>query len=347
MVKINQHQPAISTAFIIALISAYLALTISVSAAVTFSGNWENGITGNGNWKYTQVVSNDRLQRVTSPVRQGTYSARVEVRPGDDPISSSGNRAEVLVMTKADGTAISETESSGTQYYAFSFRLDSTWQAPAADANGAWAIVFQLHGPDVLAASPSVDVSVQKKLAIGLHSGDLDSTTKSLRWKSYPLSDSSLNIGHWVDLVLKITFAKDFTGSVTVWRRNEGQSAFNQVLLVNNVPTLQYKSSLGSVGTHYWKHGFYCSKQTSITNILWLDGLVRGDTYDDVVNAAFGTTAISSSLNPSAIIPGKCSTTMKFYTIRGECVSRVQSKSSGVLIAQTGNRSAERISFIK
>jgi hypothetical protein len=271
------------------LIVACQAAVVSAQG-VTFSGDWEKGITGNGNWKYIQTVAADRFQRVTSPVRQGQYAARVEVRPGDDPISSSGERSEVLIMSNTAGTAINENEASGTQFYAFSVRLDSAWQAPAADANGAWAIIFQLHGPDVLAASPSVAVSVQNRFSIDLHSGDLDSVNKSLRWKSYPLTSSGLNLGHWVDLVLQIKFAKDFTGSVTVWRRDEGQANFAQVLSLINVPTLQYKSSLGGVGNHYWKHGFYRSKQTTITNILWLDGLTRGDTYDDVVKAAFAGT---------------------------------------------------------
>ena len=264
--------------------------TLASAQTVSFSGDWEKGITGNGNWKYIQSVAADRFQRVTSPVRQGQYAARVEVRPGDDPISSSGERSEVLIMSNAAGTPLYENEASGTQFYAFSVRLDSAWQAPAADGSGAWAIIFQLHGPDVLAASPSVAVSVQNRFSIDLHSGDLDSVNKSLRWKSYPLASSGLNLGHWVDLVLQIKFAKDFTGSVTVWRRDDGQAGFTQVLSLINVPTLQYKSSLGGVGSHYWKHGFYRSKQTAITNVLWLDGLTRGDTYEAVVQAAFAGT---------------------------------------------------------
>jgi hypothetical protein len=282
---------------------------------VTFSGDWEKGITGNGNWKYIQTVAADRFQRVTSPVRQGQYAARIEVRPGDDPISSSGERSEVLILSNAAGTAINENESSGTQFYAFSVRLDSAWKAPAADANGAWAIIFQLHGPDVLAASPSVAVSVQNRFSIDLNSGDLDSATKSLRWKSYPLASSGLNLGHWVDLVLQIKFAKDFTGSVTVWRRDEGQPDFVQALLLMNVPTLQYKSSLGGVGSHYWKHGFYRSKQTTIINVLWLDGLTRGDTYDGVLQAAFaGTLPVISFRRPEA---GSCGEIPGFIQRRG------------------------------
>jgi hypothetical protein len=278
--------------------AAIIAIPFTTStAATTFSGDWESGLVGRGNWKYIQAVdTTGRFTRVTSPVRQGNYSARVEVRPGDDPIGSSGNRAEVLVMSDASGNELNESEASGTQYFAFSFRLDTTWQAPAADANGAWAIIFQLHGPDNLGASPSVDVSVLNHLAIGFYSGDLDSAARSVRYRSYALSDSSLNIGHWVDLVLRITFARDFTGSVTAWRRNEGQAGFTQQLQVTNVPTLQYRSSLGGVGAHYWKHGLYCSKQTSITNVLWVDGMTRADSYNEAAHAAFGTVAATAPL---------------------------------------------------
>ena len=274
--------------YIIIACALFGPLSAISASEISFSGDWENGLVGHGNWKALQVVASNRFQRVTDPVRQGRYAARVEVRPGDDPINSSGERSEVLVMSDRRGKPINETESSGTQYYAFGVRLDSKWQSPTPDKNGRWATIFQLHGPDALKASPSFAVSVLDHFNIVLHSGDLDSRTNSLQWKSYAFSDGSLNPGKWVDLVIRIKFAKDFTGSVAVWRRNEGQSSFRQVASLENVPTLQYRSSLGNVGDHYWKHGLYCSKQTTITNVLWLDGLTRGDSFDDVVRAGFG-----------------------------------------------------------
>jgi lysophospholipase L1-like esterase len=254
---------------------------------VTFSGDWEDGLTGEGNWLLTQIVASDRFQRVTEPVRQGQYAVRIEVRPGDDPIDSSGERAEVSIMTDRNGNAIHESESSGTQYYAFSVRLDPDWEIPESGDSGTWAIIFQLHGPNDLNTSPSFAVDIENQLEVSLHSGDLDSDENSLQWQSYPLSDSSLNQGEWIDLVFKVKFATDFTGSVVVWRRNEGEHSFRQVLSLQNVPTLQYKSSEGPVGDHYWKHGLYRNEQSTITNILWLDGLSRGDSFDAVVRAAF------------------------------------------------------------
>ncbi len=191
-------------------------------------------------------------------------------------------------MTDANGAPICETEASGTRYYAFSVRLDPGWQTPIPDKTGKWAVVFQLHGPDALKTAPSFAVSVLDRFSIAIHSGDLDSRTNSLQWKSYEFSDSALTPGKWVDLVIRIKFAKDFTGAVTVWRRNEGQSDFAEVVSIANIPTLQYRSGMGDVGGHYWKHGLYRSKQTTITNVLWLDGLTRGDSFDDVAHAAFG-----------------------------------------------------------
>ncbi len=270
--------------FELAILTSLLA---GAGDRVSFAGDWEAGLRGPGNWKNLQIVEADRFQQVTDMVRQGRYAVRVEVRPGDDPIQSSGERAEALVMTDSAGKPINEGEQSGTQFYAFSVRLEPDWQAPETDRSSAWAIVFQLHGPDQLKASPSVAVSVQNEFNIAIYGGDLDA---GARHRHYPLSKSSLAPGSWVDLVLKVKFAKDATGTVEVWRRDEGESEFSQVLSLADVPTLQYRSSLGGVGPHYWKHGLYRSKQKSITNVLWLDGLTRGDSFDAVVRAAFGST---------------------------------------------------------
>jgi hypothetical protein len=257
------------------------------SPVISFSGSWEHGLTGVGNWRYIYMMASDRFQRVTDPVREGQYAVRVEVQPGDDPCDESGERAEVGVMTDANDNRIDENESSGIQYYAFSVRLAPDWQPPEPDWDGLWGIIFQLHGPDSLEASPSFSVQVLDQFYIMLHSGDLDSPANSLQWEFYPLSNGDLNPSHWTDFVIRIKFASDFTGSVHVWRRDEGQADFALVLSVDNVPTLQYKSSQGGVSDHYWQHGFYRPKKNTITHVLWLDGLTRGNTFDGVVQTAF------------------------------------------------------------
>jgi len=271
------------------------------SGNVSFSCGWETKILGNGCWDEENRMADYSIQRVTDHVRKGNYSARFEVRPGDDPIGCTGcgERAEVADMLTEDGVEINENENSGTQYYAFSVRFDENWVAPEEDPeDGLWSIFFQLHGPDELGASPSFSLDTlysdgnetTENICVMLHSGDLDDPENSLQWQNYPLSNGALNRGQWIDFVIKIKWAADFTGSVDVWRRDEGETDFTLVLSLNNVPTLQYRSSVngGAVGDHYWKHGFYRPVQHgSVVNILWLDGMSRGDTFDAVVDAAF------------------------------------------------------------
>jgi len=233
-------------------------------------------------------MASDRMQTVTDPVQIGGYAVRVEVRPGDDPINSSGERAEAVFMTDSTGNFINENVSSGTQYYAFSLQLPPDWVPPANDIHGLhWGICLQLHGPDTLDASPAFAFEVTNAFSVDVTTGDLD--TPALKYSSFytPLSDGSLNLGHWVDFVIGIRFAKDSTGSITIWRRNEGQTQFTQVLALTNIPTLQYRSSQGGVGSHYWKYGYYRADQTTVTTILNLGAIARGTTFDNVVATAF------------------------------------------------------------
>jgi hypothetical protein len=253
-----------------------------------FSDPWETGLVGNGLWRDYHVVSSDRFTRVTDIKRKGNYAVRVEVRPGDQPDGDSGNRNEVVDMTDWRGSNIRENTRSGTVYYGFSIRLDASYQTPVEHGEGAgtWAIVLQLHGPDELSASPVFSFNALDTFQVFTRPGNLDLGAEIVK---YNLSENGLNKGNWVDFVIKIVFAKDTTGSFQVWRRDEGESDFTSVLSVANVSTLQYKNSVngGAVGEHYWCHGLYEPEQTTITNILWLDGITRDSSYASVVAKAF------------------------------------------------------------
>lgn len=273
------------------LTAAALSLSLILAAdTVSFSSDWESGqLKGPGNWRSTQIMAPDRFQLVTDIVRQGRYAARVEVRPGDDPINSSGERAEVSTMSDRDGNPLFEDESSGVQFFAFSVRLAPDWQPPTPEAGSGWATVLQLHGPNSLKASPSIAVRVLDHFAISLHAGNLDDRAKAAWHESHPFKNYRLAPGKWVDLVLRVKLAKDFTGEVDVWRRDEGQVSFTHELALRRIPTLQYASGIdnGLVGKHYWKHGLYRSKDRSITNVLWLDGLTRANSFEAAIRSAF------------------------------------------------------------
>ena len=266
---------------------------LGVKDKLSFYCDWEKEITGGKCWDELNSGGKGRFTRVTDPVREGRYAVRVEVRPGDDPFhcQGCGERAEVSYMRDANGQPILEDLGSGVKFYGFSLRLEENWQPPEATDDGLWGIVFQLHGPDENNASQSIALDVtgdgsadNEGFNIILHGGDLDDPEHSLQWAAFPLSDARLNKGRWVDFILKIKFAADFTGSVDVWRRDQGQEGFRHVLALDKVPTLQYRSSVnqGRVGPHYWQHGFYRPKQKQLVNVLWLDRVMRGSRLADV-----------------------------------------------------------------
>ena len=55
------------------------------------------------------------------------------------------------------------------------------------------------------------------------------------RYVTHEFFDGSLNLGYWTDLIIRIKFAADATGSVTSWMRNESETRFREVMDVDAV----------------------------------------------------------------------------------------------------------------
>lgn len=248
----------------------------STTATPSFWGDWESGtVTGSGNhnWRYKEAVAADRIAILSNGgSRQGSRYARVEVRPGDNPLSccAGSERAEVSRMQDANNNQIFENLNSGTQQYAFSVKFDSSWRTITSTGSGAWGIFLQLHGPN--GSNPAWAFSATDKIRFHTRLGDMTQNAVVRR----ELTNGTLNVGKWIDFILTIKYAKDNTGYITLMRRDEGQTNFTQVLSVTNTPTLQYDPNVnnGAVGNHYMKHGLYRNSQ-SFTSILYLDGFTR------------------------------------------------------------------------
>jgi len=273
-------------------------LSLKSTAAPSFWGDWESGTvigTYAHNWGYEEAVSTDRISLLHDGLgRQGTYYAKVEVRNGDNPLAPScagTNRAEVSSMRDANNAKVYETESSGTKQYSFSVKFDNTWKQPVdnGDGNGKYAIFCQLHGPDALGTNPLFALSATDQIRLGFRGGDITTNSKVI----YNLSDGSLNIGHWIDFIITIKFAKTATGTMLIQRRNEGATNFTDVLNLTNIPTLQYSPSVngGAVGGHFMKYGLYRNNQT-FTSILYLDG------FTESTVTSSGTTTTTANQAP-------------------------------------------------
>lgn len=257
----------------------FMVVSYPVLSVTSFYGNFDSGTVtgiGNTNWKYVQRVAQDRFTIIDGG---GTHpsAARVEVREGDNPLNccNGTDRAEVLVMQKADGSELHENLSSGTQEYTISVKFDELSWPLISDITGGgkWGIFLQLHGPDNLNASPAYALSATDKIRFNMRTGLISKSGNNVE---YDLTNGDVTKGSWIDFIVTIKYAIDNTGFVRVQRRDEWEADFTQVLYIPNTPTLQYslRGKKPIVGDHYMKHGLYRNRQP-FRSILYLDNFTR------------------------------------------------------------------------
>lgn len=203
--------------------------------------------------------------------------AHFTVSPGDDCLKTTGERSEVVLGGWESTSRFQVTGDEGVEYYRVSVKLAPGWVEPQVNSRGyAWGIFFQLHGPNEYGASPAVALHAEDRFSLFVLGGDM--TTKVGFKRS--LGRSDLKVGRWVDFVLKIKWAPDVSGAIAVFRRDEGEHAWENVIDIGAVPTLQYRGSEGPK-QHYWKAGFYRSESQHM-NSLWLGPIIRGKSFDEV-----------------------------------------------------------------
>ncbi len=204
----------------------------------------------------------------------GRPAVRVEVNPGDDPISSGGERSEVLFPQTPSGSILYESSASGLQYIAVSYffpsDFDGTWLSGNSES---WSIVMQLHpgsGSGVFAV-----LMAGKRTANGKHVFTYHSNS------SFNFSDGGeIRRGEWVDFIFELNFS---AGRFKIYRRNEGQTRFSLVVEGTD-------SSMMSSSQSYMKQGLYRgSSVNGRTDVIWLGPTARGTSFLAVEQAAFGT----------------------------------------------------------
>jgi hypothetical protein len=260
---------------------------------VLFTSGWETpgatgNLTGTGVFGWPEVAAADRFCRaaIPYPVRSGGYSARVCLRPGDDPKADGSSRCEVSLPRPNTASSIYIGENTPPQYTGFSVRLDPNWAAP--DGANPFCLVAQLHGPDALGQSPILCLKAESTFYVELRAGDKDDGSNT--WPTYALSDNALEKGKWVDFIFYIKFARA-GGLVRVWRRDEGDAQFAEVAAITthdyyaSLPTLQWDSSGVIPEAAYWKFGIYRNSGNTGTHQMWCDGFIISRNFQDVVRA--------------------------------------------------------------
>jgi hypothetical protein len=218
----------------------------STGSSVVWRGDFESG--DRAQWSRTQMVSEDRLQVVSSPARQGRYALKATVRQGDDPINSSGNRNELLKMTR---------EPVGSEYY---YRW-STMFTPDFPSVKTWQIFAQWHH-EGCCGSPPLEFSVYSEemhLNIGGDPG-------TLVWHA------PLVRGQWQDFILHVKWSPDArVGFVELYHNGK------LVLPKRNIATM-YPGML-----NYLKVGLYRSDTVTRTGVVYHDGWTMARSLADVL----------------------------------------------------------------
>ena len=289
------RRPRFSRTLQISTLIVALVLIPAASAAVGFYGGLEgsNHLSG---WQRVQAEQDrplsDSYQRVTSPVRQGQYAAKIIVRQG---YSQFGHNEDTELSWQ------SYEQNGDDYYYAFSTLFPTTWQAPHK-----WGIFAQWHA--TLGTSPAVSFGARgDTVHLGLLAGKTDEKANSFEFnRRIPLL-TTLSKGRWNDFVLHVRWSGRNNGIVEVWHRVAGSGGFVKKVSLTGITTLQYATARGQSPDNpssiyvLWGlyRGSYCSKPTQLNctgplgtqapSVLYHDGFSRGKTFDEVAVAAFGS----------------------------------------------------------
>jgi Polysaccharide lyase len=294
---------------LIALVIFGILSAARASAQVTFLGDWSDfgtqfqldgphtrqmngqpvewvGGSGANHWRMVQEKGMDRLQMEQDPTSpKGGAVLRVQVLSGDN-VGWTGERAEVSHMLGSDGKGIGVTPDTGHEVYGVAVKVDPYWQPPAHSWH--WGLALQLHSPDEFESPPAFALAVEQDFHINTCAGDIVDGVAA-HGKSLPLTRGGLVPGHWVQFLIDVVWANDSTGSLIVYRRDEGEATFTQVLKQTGQATLQFRSTTPNPNAkHYWKMGYYRSVSPGVTSRLWLGPLARGSSLQEVAIAAFG-----------------------------------------------------------
>jgi hypothetical protein len=246
----------------------------SIPSGTSFLSDWANRPIAGG-FNGVQAMDTCRY-RLDASFRtwHDKPAVRVEVNAGDDALNSGGERSEVLTMQTSGGGTIEESSSSGRTFIATSYYFPSNWDGTFIHGDGeSWSAVMQFH--------PSGSAGY----FAGLHAGRRDvGMPQKFYWSSGALSEfsdgSAILLGQWVDLVMQFDFA---TGDFRIYRRNEGQSKFVQVLAITD-------SSMVTSNTTYFKQGLYRGPDVNgRTDVLWIGPTARATTFAAAELASFGT----------------------------------------------------------
>jgi hypothetical protein len=228
----------------------------SVAGMIDFRGDWETG--DYSQWAEisydTAFPFQDQLRVVTAPeaVRQGRYAARFA-------IPAATTKDKIQAEWDSDETAGDE------HWYAWSTLFPSDWREPLGYGEILrWTSAEAI--PPVIRFNARADT-----MTLLVQSGDTDGST--FAHSETTLLLDSLHKGLWNDFIVHIRWSADADGTIQVWHRAEGESAFTRRACLRDIPTVQ-RPAAGPL-VHHVRQGLN-RDHSSFENVLFHDGFRRG-----------------------------------------------------------------------
>ncbi|MCY1039887.1 heparin lyase I family protein [Corallococcus sp. bb12-1] len=213
------------------------------AAGIVWRGDFETG--DRSQFSTTQMVSADRLQLVTSPVAEGKYALKATVKQGDDPINSSGNRNELVYLSR---------EKVGSEYW-YRWKVMFANDFPSVDA---WQLFTQWHH-DGCCGSPPVEFFVKGEV-IRLTVND-----------SGTVWSTPLKRGVWHEFIFHAKWSPDASvGFVELWHNGK------QVLNKTKAKTMYAGQN------SYLKLGLYRDDSIKPVGVVYHDGFIQATSREDV-----------------------------------------------------------------
>jgi hypothetical protein len=249
----------------IVALAVILVAATSGTLAATGCGGAEDGVRlrvdyqSSQNGRYSaadgasiQAVAPDRLHVVSAPSAPGGHALRVEVRQGDDPIDSSGDRAEI---------AYPPDESEGTQrWYSWDTRFAPSY--PYDTTNG-WQIFTQFHSTRSGPTQPPVQFYASGN-TIGLKTSPAGGD--GLAHRSITFWQGPMKRGRWQHFVLHAGWSSTpRKGFLELWVDGK------KVLKRTPAQTLIAGSP------NYLKQGLYRSDDIGPTGVIYFGALTVTD----------------------------------------------------------------------
>lgn len=240
----------------LAVVLCAVLAPVLAQAEVKWKANFEGG--NRSEWSSVQMVTGEpeRLKVVDEVAREGKRSLKATVIAGDNPINASGNRNEIIRMTR---------EPTGSEYwYRWSVRFPKDFPSEKR-----WQLFTQWHH-EGLSGSPPVEFYVHGE-EIRLNVGGSPGTQV---WKTALKRDT------WLDFVFHVKWSPDpKVGLVHLFLDGK------EVVKPTPIAT-QFKDAKGQPVLNYLKAGYYRDAAMTQTASLFLDDFVMGTTREDVMPSA-------------------------------------------------------------